>query len=146
MERQVRERLPEHVEKTPVLYQDGVHTQAGGRPGSLDGAGQLPVRQQGVQGQKHPHAPLVAIAQGIGKFLVGEIFGAAAGVELAPAQIDGAGTILYGCPEGFRGAGGGEEFDVHQRLRLALSRRCCRRKISRFSSLTSLWAWLASSR
>ena len=143
MEGQVRQGLPQQVEKAPVLHQDGVHPQAAGHPGGLQGQGQLPVRQQGVQGQKDPDAPDMAVPDGGGKFLIGEVFGAPAGVEISPAQIHRAAAALDGGPQRLRRSGGGKQFQSHY---LRLSRRCWSRKTSRFSSLTSAWALEASSR
>ena len=63
----------------------------------------------------------MAVPDGIGKFFVRKIFGAPAGVEIPPTQIDGAAAALDGGPEGFRRPGGGEQFQSHY---LRLSRRC----------------------
>ena len=93
-----------------------------------------------------PDAPEMAVPDGIGEFFVRKIFGAPAGVEAPPTQIDGAAAALDGGPEGFRRPGGGEELR-HLPLPpllfwrfwplFRLSSRCCRRKTSRLSSLAS---------
>ena len=113
MKGEVRQRLPQQVKKSPVLHQYRVHAQAAGLGGDLHGPGQLPVGQKGVQCQKDPDAPEVAVAQGVREFLVGKIFGAAAGVEVAPAQINGVGAVLDGSPQSLRRTGGGQEFRSH---------------------------------
>ena len=48
----------------------------------------------------------MAVPDGIGKFFVRKVFGAPAGVEAPPTQIDGAAAALDGGPEGFRRPGG----------------------------------------
>ena len=143
---QVRQGPAQEVKQPPVLHQHRVHPQAGGRPGGLQGRRQFPVRHQGVQGQKDPDAPLMAVGQGIGKLLVGKIFRAPAGVEGTPAQIDGVRPALDRCPQGLRGPGGGKQLRPHPRFLFWASSFCWRRKTSRFSSLASLWALPASSR
>ena len=40
----------------------------------------------------------MTVAQGLGEFLVGEILGAPAGVELPPAQIHGPRAVLHRRP------------------------------------------------
>ena len=85
VEREIRQSLPQQVQKAPVLNQDRVHAQAAGFPGGFQGAGQLPVRQKGVEGQKDPHAPQVAVGQGVGKFLIRKVPGVSPGVEVSPA-------------------------------------------------------------
>ena len=50
----------------------------------------------------------MAVPDGIGKFFVRKVFGAPAGVEIPPTQIDGAAAALDSGPEGFRRPGGGE--------------------------------------
>ena len=144
VEGQVRQGLPQQVKKPPVLHQHRVHPQAAGLGGDFHSPGQLPVGQQGVQCQKDPDAPEVAVAQGVRELLIGKIFGAPAGVEVAPAQIHRVGAVLDSGPQSLRGTGGGEKLRLHPRFRP--SSFCCRRKISRFSSLTSAWALPASSR
>ena len=121
VERKIRQRLPQQIEKPPVLHQHGIHTQTAGRPGGVQRQRQLPVCQQGVQGQKDPDAPDVAVSDGGGKFLIGEVFGAPAGVEVPPAQIHRAAAALHGGPQRLRRPGRGQKFQRHY---LRLSRRC----------------------
>ena len=63
----------------------------------------------------------MAVPDGIGKFFVRKVFGAPAGVEIPPTQIDRAAAALDSGPECFRRSGGGEQFQSHY---LRLSRRC----------------------
>ena len=109
----VRQGPAQQVEKAPVLDQNGVHAQAAGGSGGLQRRRQLPVRDQGIEGEKHPGVPFMTVAQGLGEFLVGEILGAPAGVELPPAQIHGPRAVLHRRPEGLRGPGGREQFRLH---------------------------------
>ena len=143
MDRQLRQHPPQQEKQPPVLDQHRVHARSGGLRGSVQGPGQLPVRHQGIEGQKDPHAPLVTVEQGVGKFGVRKILGALAGVEGPPAQVHRVGPVLHGGAQGLRRAGGGEQLRPHPLF--WWSRRCCRRKTSRLSSLTSAWALVASS-
>ena len=155
VEGEVRQGLAQEGEEAPVLDQHRVHPQAGGQAGALQGLRQLPVAEEGVEGQEDPDAPLMAVAEGGGKVLLREVFGAAAGIEAAHAEVDRVRPGLHGGPQGLRRPGGGEELR-HLPLPpllfcrfwplFRLSSRCCRRKTSRFSSLASAWALAASSR
>ena len=55
----------------------------------LQRIGQFPIGEKGVQRQKNPHAPHMAIGQGVSKVRIRKVFGVSAGIERAPAQIDG---------------------------------------------------------
>ena len=44
--------LPQHTQHTQILHQHGIHTHVAGLCRHLGGAGQFPVGQQGVQGDK----------------------------------------------------------------------------------------------
>ncbi|CAN3974220.1 Aminopeptidase pepS, partial [Dysosmobacter welbionis] len=61
VEGQIRQRPAQQAEQPPVLHQHRVHPQAAGLNGCLQRLGQLPVRHQGVQRQKDPDPPLVAV-------------------------------------------------------------------------------------
>ena len=141
---QVGKRPPEQVKKAPVLDQHRVHPQPGGGPGGFQSLGQLPVRQEDVQGEKDPDPPDMAPGHRLGKLLLGKVLSPPAGVEGPPAQVYGPGAALRGGPQGLRRSGGGQQLRPH--LEPRLSRRCWRRTTSRFSSLTWLWAFPASSR
>ena len=102
--------LPEHPQNAQVLDEDGVHAHLGGLGGHLGGGGELPVSDQGVEGQVDLGAPDVAVRNRRGQLLQGEVLGVAAGVEVPVAQVDGVGTGLDGGGDGFRRPGGGEQF------------------------------------
>ena len=155
VEGQVRQGLPEQVKKAPVLDQHRVHPQPGGGAGGFQGLGQLPVREEDVQGEEDPRSPDMAPGQGLGELLLREVPGPPAGVEGPPAQIDGVRAVLHGGPQRLRGAGGGQQLRQEgaalqgqgtAHLEPRLSSRCWSRTTSRFSSLTWLWAFPASSR
>ena len=75
--------FPGQPPHAPILDEDSVHPHIRGFLQSLGGGGQLPVRHQGVQRQKDPDPPLVAVGQGGGE-LVG-IF-----TTVPPAITEGA--------------------------------------------------------
>ena len=148
VEGEVRQGLAQQGEKPPVLHQHRVRPQAGGETGGLQGLGQLPVTEKGVQGQEDPDAPLVAVPEGGREVRLREVPGAAPGVEAAEPQIDRVRTRLDGGAQRLRRPGGGEELrhlPLPPLLELLgrfwppfrLSSRCWSRKTSRFSSLTS---------
>ena len=56
MKRKIRQGLPEQVKEAPVLDQHSIHSQAGGGGGGLQGFGEFPIGQKGIQGQKDPDA------------------------------------------------------------------------------------------
>ena len=145
VKRQVRQNPPQNIKKTPVLHQDGVHAQTAGRPCGLHGVGQFPVGHQGIQCEKDPDSPGMTIDQSLRELLIGEVFGAPAGIERTPAQVHGIRSALHRKAEGLRGPGWCQKFRSHAFLFRASS-FCCSRNTSRFSSLTSAWALLASSR
>ena len=141
------QRPAQQAEQPPVLHQHRVHPQAAGLNGCLQRLGQLPVRHQGVQRQKDPDPPLVAVGQGGGELLIRKIFRAPAGVEGAPAQVHRVRAVLDRRPQSLRRTGGGQQLRPHPRsFRAWASSFCWRRKTSRLSSLTSAWALPASSR
>ena len=102
VEGQVRQSFAQNFQQAPVLNDDGVHAEVAGCPGGFQRSGQFTVGQQGVQGQKDPHAADMTIGQSLRKLLVREVFGAPAGIKVTPAQIDGIRAVLYGGAERFR--------------------------------------------
>ena len=46
------------------------------------------------------YAPDVTVGHGIPELVHIEVFGAAPGVEIAAAKVDGVGAVLYGGPQG----------------------------------------------
>ena len=57
----------------------------------------------------------MAVAHGGAEFRFGKIFGVAAGIERAKAQINGVGSALHSGAQRLRSPGGGEQFWTHQR-------------------------------
>ena len=102
--------FPGQPPHAPILNEDSVHAHVRGFLQSLGGGGQLPVRHQGVQGQIDLHAPQVAIGHGGTEFLIGEVPGAAPGVEPAEAHIHRVGPILHGGYHGLPASGGAQQF------------------------------------
>ena len=140
VEGQVRDDPPGQGRQAPVLDNDAVHAAAAGPAQILLRSGQLPVPQQGVEGQVDLYPPEVAVGHRLGQLLRGEVFRPPAGVELAAAQIHGVGPVLDGGHHGLPVAGRGEQ------LHHFLASCCCSLKISRLHSLSSAVARLASSR
>ena len=102
--------LPEHPQDAQVLDEDGVHPNLGGLGGRPGGGGELPVGDQGVEGEVDLGPPDMAVRNRRGQFLQREVLGIAAGVEIPAAQVDGVGAGLDGGGDGFRRPGGGEQF------------------------------------
>ena len=115
VERHVRHDLPRQRQKPPVLHQYGVHAHGAGFFQGVRGLYQLPVGQQGVQRQKDPYTPQMAIRNRRRKFLVGEILGAAPRIERTEAHVYRVRAGLDGGDEGVKAAGGGEK--LHHPLR-----------------------------
>ena len=107
MDRQVGGHLAEHPQDAQVLDEDGVHPDPGGVGGHLGGGGELPVGNQGIEGQVDPGPPQMAVRNRRRKLLSGEVFRIAAGVEVSVSQIDGVGAGLDG-GDRLRGAGRGQ--------------------------------------
>ena len=101
--------FPGQPPDAPILDEDSVHPHVRGFLQSLGGGRQLPVRHQGVQGQIDLHAPQVAIGHGGTEFLIGEVPGAAPGVEPAEAHIHRVGPILHGGYHGLPASGGAQQ-------------------------------------
>ena len=110
VDQQVGGHLAHHPQHTHVLYQHRIGPQAAGLGGELRRLGQLPVGEQGVQGQIHLGAPHMAIRNRRRKFLPGEILRVAAGIKISVSQIDGVRAVLYSRRHGLHGPGGGEQF------------------------------------
>ena len=127
VEGQVGGDLPEHPGHPQVLDDDGVHPDPAGVGGLFGGPGQLPVGEQGVQGQVDPGPPEMAVRNRRRGLLRGEIFGVAAGVEVPVAQIDAVRPVLYGGGHRLHGAGGGEQFQ-HGKLASFFSGKPGRRR------------------
>ena len=108
VDRQVGGHLAEHPQDAQVLDEDGVHPDPGGVGGHLGGGGELPVGNQGVEGQVDPGPPQMAVRNRRRKLLSGEVFRIAAGVEVSVSQIDGIGAGLDGGGDRLRRAGRGQ--------------------------------------
>ena len=115
VEGHVRHDLPRQRQQAPVLHQYGVHAHGAGLAQRLRRLYQFPVGQQGVQRQKDPHAPQMAIRHRRRKFPVGKVPGAAPRVERAEAHIHRVRAGLDGGDERVEAAGGGEK--LHHPLR-----------------------------
>ena len=102
--------LPHHPQHPHVLHQHRVGPQGGGLGGKLRRLGQLPVGEQGIEGQIYLGSPHMAIRNRRRKFLPGEILRVAAGVKVPVSQIDGVRAVLYGRRHGLHRPGGGKQF------------------------------------
>ena len=105
---QVRGGLLEHPQYAQVLNQHRVHTHLTGLDGQLCRGGELPVREQGIEGQINFCTPKMAVRNRRRRLFLGKIFGAAAGVEVPESQIDGVRPVLHGGGYRLRRPGGGE--------------------------------------
>ena len=130
---------PCQLPKTPVLHQHGVHAPRAGLAQRLRRLGQLPIRQEGVEGKVDPDPVEMAVGHGVRKVFVCEIAGAAAGVEAAQSHVHGIGPVLHGSGQRLAGSGGSKQFHPY-------FLPCCALKSWRFKSETSFLAWVASSR
>ena len=95
--------------KTQILNDQPVGPQGGGKARVLHGSFHLPVVYEGVQRHIHLAAPDSAVAHGLFKFLICEVFRAAAGVKVAHTQIYGVGPVLYRGNHSLRRACGREQ-------------------------------------
>ena len=109
MDGQVGDGLADHPGDPQVLHQHCVYPDAAGVGGYLGRAGQLPVGEQGVQGQKDPAPPQMAVRNRRRSLLLGKILCVAAGVEISVSQINGVRPILDGGGDRLHRAGGSEQ-------------------------------------
>ena len=107
VEGQVRRHLAAHPRHAQVLHQQGVHAHLADLIHQLGGLGQLPVVEEGVEGEIDLDPAEVAVLDGLleGGFV--EVDCVAAVVEVAIAQVDGVSTALDGGADGLWGTGGG---------------------------------------
>ena len=105
----IRGHLPGQKPQAPVLHQHRVHAPGACLAEGLRRLGQLPVGEEGVEGQVDLHPMPVAVVHGLGKGVIGKIPGAAAGVEAAQAHVHGIGPVLHGGQQGLRRPGRGEK-------------------------------------
>ena len=110
VQRDIRQGLAHGLDEAQVLDDDAVGPQVGGQPGRIHRRPDLPVVDQGVQGHIDLAAPDPAVAHGLGKFLVGEVLRAPAGVEVPHAQVHRVRAVLHGGDHGFGRSGGREKF------------------------------------
>ena len=136
----IRGHQPCQLPQAPILHQHRVHAPGGCLSQDLRRLGQLPVGEQGVQGEIDLHSALVTVVHGPGKVLVRKISGAAAGVKAAQAHVYSVGPVLHGGQQGLIGPGGGEQLHSPHFL------PCWALKSWRFRSEISPLAWAASSR
>ena len=104
----IRGHQPCQLPQAPILHQHRVHAPGGCLSQDLRRLGQLPVGEQGVQGEIDLHSALVTVVHGPGEVLVRKISGAAAGVKAAQAHVYSVGPVLHGGQQGLIGPGGGE--------------------------------------
>ena len=105
----VRGHLPQHPGHPQILDDDRVHPHLTDLSGHLCRLGELPVGEQGVQGEMYFGIPEMAVRNRRRSLLPGEVLRVAAGVKIAVAQIDGAGAVLDRGLDRLHGAGGSEQ-------------------------------------
>ena len=97
----IRQGASDNGNKADVLNNDAVGPGVAGKSGSAQSLLRLPVADKGIEGDIYLAAAHMAIAHSLFKFLVGEVFCAAAGVEVAKPQINRVGAVLNGGNNGF---------------------------------------------
>ena len=117
MKRQIGHGLAQRAHKTEILDDQPVRAERRGEPRLGDGLLHLAVAHERVERNIDLAAADAAITHGLLKFFLGKIFGSAAGVEIAHAEIDRIRAVLYGGDDGFRRAGGGEQL-CHMQISL----------------------------
>ena len=95
-----------------VLHQYGVRVGGGDRLDRARHRRQLVLADHGVQRHVHAHAAGVTVADRLAQLVLGEVVGAAAGVEVAGAQIDGVRAALDGGDQRRHAACRGEQFGL----------------------------------
>ena len=104
MEGNIRQSPAYGADKAQILNDQPVRPRVRGKPRVFHGSFHLPVIDQGVEGDVYLAAADTAVAHGLFKFLVCEVFRAPAGVEIAHAQVHGVGAVLHGSDHGLRRA------------------------------------------
>ena len=107
--------LAEHPQDPQVLDEHRVHPRLGGLGGRPGCGGELPVGNQGVQGEKYLGAPHMAVRNRRRKLLQGEVLRIAAGVKVPVSQIDRVGAGLDRRGDGLRRTSGCEKFQHDRR-------------------------------
>ena len=109
MEGNVRQSAAYGADKAQILHNQPVCPCGRGKPRIVHSGLHLPVVDQGVEGDVYLAAADMAVAHGLFKFLVCEVFRAPAGVEIAHAQVHGVGAVLHSSDYGLRRARGREQ-------------------------------------
>ena len=109
MDGQVGGCLAHHPGHARILHQHRVHTNVAGVGGHLGRAGQLPVGEQGIEGEVDLAPSQMAVRNRRRSFLIREVLRVAAGVEISVSKIDRVGAVLHRGGDRLHGAGGGEK-------------------------------------
>ena len=105
----IRQRGAQRAHETEILHDQTVRAGGGGQPRLSDGGFRLAVVHERVERDVDPAAADTAVAHGLFELFFGKVFRSAAGVEIAQAEVDRVGAVLYGGDDGFRRAGGGKQ-------------------------------------
>ena len=107
MEGQVGQLPPELLDQPYIAYDQGVRPGPVQKPGIGHGLGQLPVRKQGIHGEKRLSPVKVAQVQGLFHFGVGKICSPPPGVEGRAAEVYAVRAAFEGRQQAFGAAGRG---------------------------------------
>ena len=111
VQRDVRQGAADHRGEAQILQDQPVHADGVGQAGRLQRGVHLPVVDEGVERQVDLAAADMAVAHGLFQLFLVEVFGSAAGVEVAHAEIHGVRAVLHGGDDGLGRARGRKQFD-----------------------------------
>ena len=110
VQRDVGQVLADRGGQAQILHQDRVGPGLACQACALEGALHLPVVDQGVERHIHLAAADAAVTDRALELLAGEVFGAAAGVEIAHSHIDSVRAVLHRGDDSLGRSGGRQQF------------------------------------
>ena len=112
-----RQGTPQDLDHAEILNDQGVGSVRRGLFCGLQRGRYLTVGQERIQRDEYLDAADAAVFGGAGELVLCEVFGVAAGVEIAEAQIDSVGSVLNGGDDRFRAPRGGQDLKHKAYLR-----------------------------
>ena len=113
MHRQIGGQSPHHAHYAQILDDDGAGALPVQRSDEGSGLLQFPVGEKGVHRHIGVHAPQAAIAQKLGELFSGNVLGAAPGVKIPGAEINGVGAAGNGGHGRFQRTGRAHQLQSH---------------------------------